>query len=108
MISKELAIKAAKEIFSHKFHVFVAFYMNPKEIMACKALDLSGKPIFEYFNEETMGWLFFLDKMPLAEGCHPCEYLFVIDEENYLIKKCNEDTLNKISFERLPIEVEQV
>lgn len=105
MTNKEYVINKAKLIFAPKLNVFTKLYMIPNLISINQIFDEMNQKVFEPFNTDIKGYLFFLDKVPFANGPHPCEYLFIANDTVYLMKDHVVAPLNKMVFEAIPFSL---
>ncbi|WP_421381794.1 hypothetical protein ACOJQI_21065 [Bacillus salacetis] len=59
-------------------------YISKAPITKSKIKDTFGKTIFE--SLDTNGWMVFVDPCKIANWSHPCEYWFVVDNEQFEFK----------------------
>lgn len=90
VISKPKAITKACQIFQEEKNEFTELYVSTDAMKVNQIKDYFGEKIFNHLPEDVSGWLFFFDPIPFANWEHPCQYLFVV----------NDDCIEKVNYNR--------
>lgn len=101
VISKPYAIEKARSLYEIKRSPFTNLYISRDAVSVKRVKDYMGTPIFPNIKKDVSGWLFFFDPIPFANWEHPCNYLFLIDENNYEEKEYNKGLCEEIQMEKI-------
>ena len=101
VISKPDAIEKARSLYAARKNPFANLYVSRDALSIQRVKDDMGTPIFPNIKKDVSGWLFFFDPIPFANWEHPCNYLFLIDENNYEEKEYNRGLCEEIQIEKI-------
>lgn len=101
VISKPYAIDKALDLFKTQRSKYTDLYVSVDAVKIKQIKDYMGKRVFEKLDGELSGWLFFFDSMPFANWEHPCNYLLIIDHENYELIEYNRGLDDQIQIEKI-------
>ena len=99
VISKPYAIEKARSLYEARKNPFANLYVSRDALSIQRVKDYMGYSIFTD-KKDVSGWLFLFDLVPFANWEHPCNYLFLIDENNYEEKEYNRGLCEEIQIEK--------
>lgn len=99
VITKPKAAGIAQKIFEKEKSEYASLKISRDSVKAKYITDYFGDKIFPFLDGNISGWLIFFDAVPYANWAHPCNYLFVIDDDNYELVDSERGLSGKIQLD---------